>query len=264
MSPPTLIDSHCHLDLLKPPGQVAAVLDRAAAAGVARVVTIGIDQKTSQWAVACAEKNETVFATIGVHPHDSKTIDPKTYDVMRRLAGSPRVKAYGEIGLDFYRMHSPKGVQIQRFHEQIELARELGLPLVIHSRQAMDETLQALEKTGGFDRPGVFHCFPGDLALARRLAERGWLVSIPGTVTYKKAARQQRVARELDLNHLIVETDAPFLTPEPLRGRPNEPAYVSLTADKVAELRGLDFAEVAAATTANVERVLGLPRTGEE
>ncbi len=260
---PTLIDSHCHLDLLEPPGQVAAVLERAAAAGVDRVVTIGIDQKTSQWAVACAEKFENVFATIGVHPHDAKTIDPKTYDALRRLARSPRVKAFGEIGLDFYRMHSPKGVQIQRFHEQIELARELGLPLVIHSRQAMDETLQTLEKTGGFDCPGVFHCFPGDLALARRLAEHGWLVSIPGTVTYKKANRQQRVARELDLNHLIVETDAPYLTPEPLRGRPNEPAYVSLTADKVAALRGLDFAEVAAATTANVERVLGLPGTGE-
>lgn len=259
MSPPSLIDSHCHLDLIKPRGQVAAVLERAAAAGVDRVVTIGIDSQTSQWAVDCAEKFDNVFATIGVHPHDAKTIDADTYDHLRRLAKSPRVKAFGEIGLDFYRMHSPKGVQIKRFFELIELAAELKLPLVIHSRQAMDETLQALEDTNGFDRPGIFHCFPGDLGVAQRLAERGWLVSIPGTVTYKKAGRQQRVARELDLDHLILETDAPFLTPEPLRGKQNEPAYVSLTADKVAELRGIDFAELAATTSANVERVLGLP-----
>ncbi len=260
---PGLIDSHCHLDLIKPPGQVAAILARAAAAGVDRVVTIGIDARTSAWAVACAEEFPETFATIGVHPHDSKTIDHKTYDDLRRLAKSPRVVAYGEIGLDFFRMHSPQGVQITRFYEQIELAAELKLPLVIHSRQAVDETLQALEHTGGFDRPGIFHCFPGDLTLARRIAEQGWLVSIPGTVTYQKATRQQKVARELDLNHLILETDAPFLTPEPLRGRPNEPAYVSLTADKVAELRGMDFTELAAATTANVERVLGLTRPGE-
>jgi TatD DNase family protein len=263
MTRPSLIDSHCHLDLLEPPGQVAGFLGRAAGAQVDRVVTIGIDAETSAWAVDCAQKFGEVFATIGVHPHDAKTIDQKTYDQLRRLAKSPRVVAYGEVGLDFFRMHSPQGVQITRFHEQIELARELKLPLIIHSRQAMDETLQALEDTGGFERPGIFHCFPGDLTQARRIAEQGWLVSIPGTVTYKKATRQQQVARELDLNHLILETDAPFLTPEPLRGKPNEPAYVSLTADKVAELRGMDFTELAAATTANVERVLRLPRLEE-
>ena len=254
-----LIDSHAHLDLIKPKGQVRAVIDRALSAGVGRIITIGIDVVSSQWAVDCANAHPEVFATIGVHPHDSKGIDDGTYDQLKSLAGESKVLALGEIGLDFYRMHSPKGVQLTRFYEQIDLARDLNLPLIIHSRQAMTETIQALNDTRAHEMGGIIHCYSGDLDTALKFAEQGWLISIPGTVTFPKAGKLQQVAAGLPLASLVVETDAPFLTPIPHRGKQNEPAYVAFGAAKVAELQGVNIGELARACAENLNRVLGMP-----
>jgi TatD DNase family protein len=187
-----------------------------------------------------------------------KDIDDGTYDSLKQMAKNERVVAYGEIGLDFFRNLSPRGVQIHRFREQLDLAGDLGLPVVIHDRDAHRETMNLLKNWKG-SRRGVIHCFSGDYLMAKQCIDLGFCISIPGTVTFEKNEKLRSIVRDLPLESLLVETDCPYLTPNPFRGKRNEPAYVVHTARKIAEIKGKDFDEVAAVTTANAKAVFGIP-----
>jgi len=259
-----LIDTHVHLDFGQFDDDRDAVLARAWQAGVGAIVTIGIDLDTSRAAVALAEEHERIFATVGFHPHDAKTADAAALVKLRELAGHPRVVAIGEIGLDFYRNYSPPDVQRRVFQEQLHMAAELGKPVVIHNRDAHADTIDILRRWVSESQPepsayrGVFHCFSGDPALAQSAIELGFYIGVDGPITYRNARKLPAIVKALPLDRLLVETDAPFLTPHPHRGKRNEPAYVRLVAEKIADLKNLPLAEIAQATTANAQALFQL------
>lgn len=249
----TLVDTHCHLDMIEQPE--AAVAD-ARRAGVTPVVTIGIDLETSRTAVDLAQRLPGVYATVGVHPHDAGTFSDRLVAELEKLAGRPRVVAIGECGLDFYRDLSPRDAQRRAFELQIDLARRLGLPLVVHVREAGDEAMELLaQRAEGLTV--IMHCFslPEHVDACN---ERGYYASFAGNVTYKNAGALREAAAGVREDRLLVETDAPFLAPVPNRGNSNVPAWVVHTAAVVAAARGWTEAECAAVTSANAARVFGL------
>lgn len=246
------IDTHTHIHGSEYDPDRESVLDRARLAGVEVCVAIGTDLRTSRLAVETAQRFEGVYAVVGVHPHEAITLDAPVYDALDQLAHAPRVVAYGEIGLDYYYLHSPKAIQQARFREQIGLAERHGLPLVIHTRDAWDDTFEILDRQS--HTGGVFHCFTGDFVQAEKAIARGFFVSFSGIVTFPKSLGLQDVARKIDLDHLLIETDCPYLSPVPHRGSRNEPAHVALVANKVAELRGLPVEVVARRTSDNARR----------
>ncbi len=259
-----LIDSHCHLEMKQFQGDYRAAVGRARAQGVERVVSVGTNLSDARRAVAIADELETVFAAAGVHPHDAKDADENTYAALRELAQHPKVLAYGEIGLDFFKNYSPREVQIAAFRRQLRLARELDLPLIIHDRDAHQECLEILRAEGGPYR-GVFHCFAGDRGMAEQLFQLGFLVSFTGTITYAKPGQESethRVIRECPADRFMIETDAPYLTPHPHRKERNEPAYVRLVAETVAALRGTSLEEVARCTSDNAYRLFRFETKG--
>ena len=202
-----LIDSHAHLDDLRYDTDRDTVLQRAEAAGIEAMVTIGCDLATSQAAVALAQAHPQIFATIGVHPHEAKEIKDGWYEAFQSLARQPKVVAYGEIGLDYHYDHSPREVQRERFREQIHLARELNLPLIIHTREAQDDTVTILREEGAGDVGGVFHCFSGDAWLAKDALDLGFYLSFSGVLTFKNATMLRDIAKTVPLDRLMVETD---------------------------------------------------------
>lgn len=251
------IDSHCHIDGEQFDADRDEVVQRARDAGVAAMLNIGTgDPHTDDFrrAVAVAEKYENVYASVGVHPHDAKLYDDKAEThLIERVKSSPKVIAWGEIGLDFYYDHSPRDVQIEVFRRQIRIARELNLPIIIHSRDADDETLEILaeECSSGDFRGGIMHCFGGTAAMAQDLMKIGFLISFAGNVTFKKADNLRDAARVVPLEKLLIETDCPFLTPVPFRGKHNEPSFVVHTAQFLADFYGVDIEMVAGQTTQN-------------
>jgi TatD DNase family protein len=255
-----LIDSHAHLELSEFDDDRDGVIQRAKENGVAYIVTVGIDLEDSRKAVAIAKRYDAVYATVGVHPHDAKSVDETTFDSLKQLSASEKVVAYGEIGLDFFRNRSPREIQIQMFGEQLELAGELGLPVIIHDREAHREIMEML---GGWkDRSGgVIHCFSGDYDMARKCLDMGFYISIPGTITYRTSETLRDVVRKIPIDRILVETDCPFLSPEPKRGRRNEPANVVYTARRIAEITGLPFEDVARITSENARNVFGIDTT---
>lgn len=263
----TLVDTHCHLDFPDYEGDTTGPVARAVAAGVTRMVTIGTTLETCEAAVRIAERHPEVYAAVGVHPTDLGSIGPDTYDRLVALTRRPKVVGWGECGLDYFRNRSPRDEQRRRFREQIALAASLRLPVLVHDRDAHDDILAILREapvTGRGDGAprGIIHCFSGDLPFARACADLGFLISIPGIVTFKNAGALREVVAALPLDVLVVETDAPFLAPEPYRGKRNEPAFVAATARRVAEVKGLPFEAVAEATTRNAERVYGFGEGG--
>jgi TatD DNase family protein len=255
-----LIDSHAHLDDLRYDTDRDNVLQRAQTAGIEAIVTIGCDLATSQAAVVLAHAHPNIFATIGVHPHEAKEIGEGWYESFRSLAQHPKVVAYGEIGLDYHYDHSPREIQRQRFREQIHLARELALPLVIHTREAQEDTVMILREEGAVDVGGVFHCFSGDMWLAKDALDLGFYLSFSGVLTFKNATMLRDIAKTVPLDRLMVETDCPYLAPIPYRGKRNEPAYVQYVAETLAEIRGNGSVEsVARATVENTKRVFRIP-----
>ena len=255
-----LIDSHAHLDDLRYDTDRDNVLQRAESAGIEAIVTIGCDLATSQAAVALAQAHPNIFATIGVHPHETKEIGEGWYESFRSLARHPKVVAYGEIGLDYHYDHSPREIQRQRFREQIHLARELALPLVIHTREAQEDTVMILREEGAVDVGGVFHCFSGDAWLAKDALDLGFYLSFSGVLTFKNATMLRDIAKTVPLDRLMVETDCPYLAPVPYRGKRNEPAYVQYVAEILAEIRGNGSVEsIARATVENTKRVFRTP-----
>lgn len=255
----SLIDSHAHLELDPLFRNPDAVVERAVRAGVIAVITVGIDLEHAQRSLSIAGRLNRVFACIGFHPHNAKDVGMNGLSEMRKLADHPKVVGYGEIGLDFFRNLSPKDDQIGVFKEQLLLAKDLGRPVVIHLRNAYSEGLEILEKFAPFPAGGVIHCFSGDTEDAQRSLAIGFHVSVPGTVTFKNNEKLREVVRMLPEDRILLETDCPFLAPEPFRGKDNEPAYVVHTAAKVAEVRGVPVAEVARITTANAGKLFCLP-----
>ncbi|MEN8190720.1 MAG: TatD family hydrolase [Thermodesulfobacteriota bacterium] len=255
-----LIDSHCHLDMGSYEKDLEAVLARAKEGGVKRILTIGIDEASSRRAVELARNYPAIRASVGVHPHDVDRINDETLTNLTNLARNNHglVVAYGEIGLDYVKQFSPAHLQKKYFGLQLELARELELPIIIHDREAHDDILDLLEQHGPFDQGGVMHCFSGDKQFAEKVLEFGLHISIPGIVTFNNARDLQEVAESVPLNRLILETDGPFLAPVPRRGKRNEPAYLAYTAQKVAELRGITLEVLARETSRNVERLFRL------
>lgn len=260
----TLIDTHCHLDMDAYARDLEHLIRSAADQGITEIVTIGIDLASSRKAVDLAKQFPGVWAAIGIHPHHALNGDIETYHQLQLLAKdrANKVVGYGEIGLDFAKNYAPRDVQLNCFERQLNMAKELNLPIVIHDRDAHDAILDILHAHAPFPALGVMHCFSGDIELARRIIDLGLYISIPGIVTFTKSASMQQVAREIPLQRMILETDGPFLSPVPYRGKINKPEYLVYTAQKIAELRGVSLDAIARQTTLNAKTLFRLPRGG--
>jgi len=274
-----LIDSHAHIQLKNFDNDREAMFARAQKAGVERIITIGFDLETSMGAIRLAEQYDFIYATVGMHPHDAKLLNNEIIARFRELARHPKVVAMGEMGLDYYRNLSPRSFQQKAFEAQLRLAQELNLPIIVHDRDAHEDIMETLRQfvgkvpLGGIplrgkgregkggkgeNKPGVLHCFSGDIEMAKEAIDLGFYISIAGPVTYPKSLSLQRVAREIPLDSLLLETDCPWLAPQFRRGKRNEPAYITVIAEKIAELRGVSVKVIADATTVNVETLFGI------
>jgi len=253
-----LIDSHAHLEMPEFKKDLEAVIQRAKESGIEYIFTVGTEEKDWKRALEIADSHPSIYAILGVHPHNAKEINDRTYPMLRELCLNGKVRAFGEIGLDFFRNLSPRDVQLKRFREQIGLAKELELPVVIHDREAHQETLEILKSERAGECGGIIHCFSGDYEMAKTCMDMGFYISVPGSITFKNAEGFREVVRRIPLESLLVETDAPFLTPEPFRGKRNEPSYVRYTAQRVAEVKNISFEKMAEVTTQNAMRVYRL------
>lgn len=256
------VDSHAHLDFPQYNGDAAGVLARAQAAGVDRILAIGsgTGPGSLDCAIKFADKYDWVYATVGIHPHEAKLAGEKDFDEIRGLATHDKVLAVGEIGLDYYYDHSPRDVQRTIFIRQIQIAKDLGLPIVIHSRDAEEDTMEILHQEWRSTKlGGILHCHTGSLEMARAVIDLGFLVSFSGIITFKKSQTLRDVARALPNEKVLIETDSPYLAPEPYRGKTNEPAFVVETARVLAEVKGLTTEDVARITRFNFNRFFKLP-----
>ncbi len=250
-----IIDTHAHLQDKKLRENLDNVLGRAKEAGVEKIICVGYDLPSSQEAVLLARKYKQIFAAVGIHPHDAKTLNFEVLGKLRDLAKDPRVVAIGEIGLDYYRDLSPRDKQQEAFIEQIKLAHEIGKPIIIHDRDANQDVIDIVKKHRAGKNGGIMHCFSGNLPLAMESIKEGFYISFAGPLTYKNAKKAQEVVVKIPQNRLLVETDCPYLTPEPLRGKLNEPAHVRLVVEKMAELRQQHPDEIAYLTGRNAREV---------
>lgn len=252
-----MIDSHCHLYFDAFDGRRERAVHEAEQAGVHTIVNIGIDIPSSQKCIDLASRFSACYATVGVHPHDAAKAPQNYIDTLRSLASHKKVVAIGEIGLDFYRNLSPKPIQRRVFEEQLELACELLLPVVIHTRESFDATVKIVERYADRLRGGIFHCFPGTADDAARVIDLGFVISVGGVITYPRSS-MAATAAAVPLDKIVIETDAPFLTPAPFRGKTNYPAYVVHTCRKLAELKGLTVDEVETTTDRACSKVYRL------
>lgn len=252
-----LVDSHCHLDFPDFAGELDDVLARARDAGISHMVTICTHLSKFEAVRAIAERYENVFCSVGIHPHEAGSEREVSVAELVELAAHPKVVGIGETGLDFYYEHSPRDVQERQFRTHVRAARETGLPLIVHTREADDETVRVMheEYAAGGPFPGLIHCFSGGRRLAEQALEMGFYISFSGIVTFKKAEELREVAAMVPRDRLLVETDSPYLAPAPNRGKRNEPAFTAFTAATVAECQGAGRDEIAEATTANFFRL---------
>ncbi|MBN2182882.1 MAG: TatD family hydrolase [Sedimentisphaerales bacterium] len=258
-----LIDTHCHLTFEQLAGDIDNVLERSKAAGVTRWITVGTDPRHNREAVALAERFEEVYAAVGIHPHDAKDVTSETIAELKTLAANEKVVAIGETGLDFHYNFSKQPDQRRIFATQLQIAHELNLPVIVHSRQAFDETMQILSeflRLKGRLKGVVFHCFSGTPEQARIVLDCGFHISLTGVVTFKNAETARRVAKMIPLERLMLETDCPYMSPEPVRKQKiNEPALMVHTAKFLAGLKETDPVEFARAVTATSKAFFGLP-----
>lgn len=259
-----LIDSHAHIYGKEFAADFDDMLARAREAGLSHIVVVGADMESSVAAVELAGKYEHIYCAVGIHPHDAARVTESCYERIRDLAvGNPKVVAIGEIGLDFYRDRSPRHDQERVFRRFIRLARQLALPVIVHDRDAHDPVMAILREESAAEVGGVLHCFSGDLSMARECIDMGFCVSIPGTVTYPNNEALRDVVRGVKIEHMLIETDCPYLSPLPHRGKRNEPAHVRLTAEKIAELKGLTLEDVGRITSLNAKRLFGIDGADE-
>jgi len=250
-----LVDSHCHLDYPEF-ADLDAVVRRAGEAGVGAMLTIGTELSRFPGVLAVAEAQDNIYCTVGVHPHEAGKGDMVALNELLRLAKHPKVVGFGETGLDYFYEHSPRAEQQQSFRIHIEAARRMQLPLIVHTRDAEDDTLEILTdemEKGAF--PGLIHCFSASAAFAGQAVEMGLYISVSGIVTFKKADDVREAVKDVPLDRLLVETDAPYLAPIPFRGKPNEPAYTRYTAEKLADIKDVSFETLERATTDNFYRL---------
>jgi TatD DNase family protein len=250
-----LIDSHAHIQSKEYAGEAAAVIERARAVGVEKIIAVGGagDMSSNTEAVALAEAHPHVFATVGMHPHDAKDVGADDLAILKKLAARPKVVAVGETGLDYYYNHSAHDVQRRVFAQFIHMALETELPLVVHERDGAREAAELLSNEGAGKLRGVIHCFTGTYEAACAYLDLGFYLSFTGIITFKNAEPLRDVVRKVPLDRMLVETDSPYLTPVPHRGRRNEPAYVRFVAETVASVKNMPVEEVARITSANVE-----------
>lgn len=249
-----LFDSHAHIDDEQFDIDREQVIKRAIENGVTGIINVGTCVASSARAVALAGQHQSVYAAVGIHPHDAEGIQETDYQQLIAWSKLDKVVAIGEIGLDYYRDLSPRDVQRAIFIRQIDVARQTNMPLIIHDRDAHGDILEIIKKEAKGLR-GVFHCFSGSMEMAKEVIKLGFYISIAGPVTFKNAAKLPEIAASVPLECLLVETDSPYLTPSPHRGKRNEPAYVRIVAERVANLRGIEMSALAEATSANVRRL---------
>ena len=250
-----LVDSHCHLDDRQFDEDREAAIARARAAGVETMLAIGTGNGPPdlEAAIRLAEEHDSIYATVGVHPHDAAKASEETFARLEALLKHPKVRAIGEIGLDYHYDFSPRDVQRAVFERQLLLAATAGLPVVIHTREAWEDTISTLR--ANCQGEGIMHCFTGDAAQAREALDLGFHLAFGGVLTFPKAGSVREAARITPIGRLLVETDCPYLAPAPMRGKRNEPAFIVETVRRLAEIRGCDAEEIAGATTANFERL---------
>ncbi len=249
------VDSHAHLDDRKYDHDRHEMLMRAKERGVRLIVNVGYDIPSSRRSMSLANKYDFIYAAVGIHPHDASEAGEDSFDELRQLSKNPKVVAIGEMGLDYYRNLSPREIQQKVFRKQIRLAQELGKPIVVHDRDAHGDVMKILKEENAAAAGGVMHCFSGSLEMARDCLKMGFYISIAGPVTFDNARKLREIAAAIPLDQLLIETDAPYLTPEPHRGKRNESAYVVHVGERIAQLRGIPVEELADATTANARRL---------
>ena len=259
-----LIDSHAHLDDGRFDPDRETLIGSLKDNGIEMVINVGADLKSSRAAVELAKKHENIYAVVGVHPHSAKDLEGGDLNEVRDLLKEDKVVAIGEIGLDFYYDNSPRDIQRKWFKAQIELAKELDLPIVIHTRDAAQETFDILKEAAQDGKLRcLLHCYSGSAEMAEEYLKLGFFISLGGPVTFKNARVSREVAKVVPLDRLLIETDSPYLTPEPYRGKRNEPMYVKYVAERIAKEKGVTFEEVAQATSDNVYRFFGIQRKGQ-
>jgi len=252
-----MIDTHAHLDFPQYDKDRDKIIEQAFSSGLEAIVNIGVDLESSEKSIKLAEKYKNIYATVGFHPHDASKLTGEAFRKLEKLASHPKVVAIGEVGLDFYRNLSPEDVQIRAFKEQIELAKKLKLPIVVHIRNAYKKALEILQENAT-GLPGVLHCFSGDENEAKETLRLGFYLSFNGTLTYKNS-RSAELVKKIPLSSILAETDCPYLTPEPLRGKRNEPKLVRLVVEKVVQLSGSHtFKEIDEIFTQNAKKLFRL------
>lgn len=252
-----LFDSHAHLDDEKFDMDRDEVIARALENGVTGMINAGSCMASSARSVALAQQYDSIYAAVGIHPHDAKAAQEQDYEQLAAWSQLHKVVGIGEIGLDYYYDFSPRDLQRTVFVRQIDVARQMDMPFIIHDRDAHGDILEVLRKEAK-GLKGVLHCFSGSLEMAKEVIKMGFYISIAGPVTFKNAAKLPEIVASVPLERLLVETDCPYLTPHPHRGKRNEPAYVKLVAEQVASLRGMDFSDLAKATSENVKRLFNI------
>lgn len=253
-----LFDSHAHLDASRFNDDREAMIQRAKASGVELIMNPGADYESSIAAVKLAEAYDFIYAAVGIHPHDAKSLDDMMLKLIEKMAKKDKVKAIGEIGLDYHYDYSPRDVQQYWFRKQLQLAKKLKLPVIIHDREANQDVFNILNEEGSFETGVLLHCYSGNKELAKEYVKRGAYISIAGPVTFKNARKTVEVVKEIPLDHLLIETDAPYLTPHPFRGKRNESTYVKYVAEKIAEIKEIDYNTVAEQTTLNAKKYFNI------
>jgi len=256
---PSIVDTHAHLDSRQYDGDREEVIARALESDISHILTVGCDLESSKACVDIARGNDTIYAAVGIHPHDAGQADDAGIERLKTFIRSERkVVAVGEIGLDFYRDRSPRDIQRLAFRRQIRLAREVGLPIIVHDRDAHKEVMAILVEEKAGEVGGVLHCFSGDRAMAHQCMEMGFYISFPGTITYPANEVARDVVRAVPIDSILIETDCPYLSPQQYRGRRNEPAHVRYTAERIAEIKGLTIDDVARITSLNAFNLFGI------
>jgi len=249
-----LVDTHAHLQWASFDRDREEVVDRARRVDVKHIVNVGFDLDGSRKAIELAEKHHGVYATVGVHPHNASQLNEVVLDRLARFSEDPKVVAIGEIGLDYYRNLSPRDAQKKAFEAQLFLAEKLGLPVAIHDREAHADVLKMLSRFKGKTK-GVMHCFSGSREMAEQCVKFGFYISFAGPVTFPNSRKLQQIVKEIDLDKILLETDSPWLAPQNVRGKRNEPAYLPFIAEKIADLKGISIDVLAEATTRNAKEI---------
>ena len=256
----SLIDTHCHLDMEAYSEDLPDILSKAHCNGIRNVVTIGINEESSRTAIQLSKTHSMVYATVGIHPHDVGDIDHSDLNVMSSIIDQERknIVGYGEIGLDFFKCYAEPEAQKKYFRDQLFIAKNFNLPVVIHDREAHNDILKILTSAGPFDNGGIMHCFSGNSEYAKKVIDLGLNISIPGIVTFKNAKSLKEVAQIMPLDSMLLESDGPFLAPDPYRGKRNEPLYLLYTAEQISILRDISIDDIAEATTANATKIFNI------